>query len=109
MWDKRAVRVYNKLGRAYGFSVDNAYVLNVETGQAFFLTAAVYTNHNGTLPGSVLCARISLRKRPLLIALRLARTRPPPSGVLPTELVGRAQMRERIYGYALGHTRSYFP
>jgi hypothetical protein len=50
VWDKRAVRVYNKLGRAFGFSVDNAYVLNVETGQAFFLTAAIYTNDNGALP-----------------------------------------------------------
>lgn len=74
VWDKRAVRVYNKLGRAYGFSVDNAYVLNMETGQAFFLTAAVYTNDNGTVPGSVLWVPIRLPK----LALRLARTLPPP-------------------------------
>jgi hypothetical protein len=86
VWDKRAVRVYNKLGRAYGFSVDNAYVLNVETGQAFFLTAAVYTNHNGTVPGSFWWTQIGLCNRPLPIALLLATTLPAPEQCPPFRL-----------------------
>ena len=45
------VRIYNKLGQAYGFSLDNAYVEDTtETGRtAFFLTACLYTNRNGVL------------------------------------------------------------
>mmetsp|Transcript_11694 Transcript_11694/g.29810 ORF Transcript_11694/g.29810 Transcript_11694/m.29810 type:complete len:426 (-) Transcript_11694:88-1365(-) len=45
--DLRAIRIYNKLGQAYGFSLDNAYVVDVEKGTSFFLTASIYTNANG--------------------------------------------------------------
>ena len=45
--------VANKIGRAYGFSVDNAYVCNKETGAAFFLAAAVETNANGVVNDDV--------------------------------------------------------
>ena len=41
--------VANKLGRAYGFSVDNAYVSDADTGRAFFLAACVETNANGVV------------------------------------------------------------
>jgi hypothetical protein len=44
-----SLRVYNKLGQAYGFSLDNAYVEDAETGRSFFLTACLYTNRNGVL------------------------------------------------------------
>ncbi|CAM6091948.1 unnamed protein product [Calypogeia fissa] len=43
---KGAIRIYNKIGRAYGFTVDNAYVLDIETGESFFLAAVLYTNKN---------------------------------------------------------------
>lgn len=44
-----ALRVYNKIGQAYGFSTDNSYILDIETGQSFFLSASLYTNKNGIL------------------------------------------------------------
>ncbi len=39
----------SKSGRAYGFLVENAYVLDARTGRSFFLTAAMYANANGRL------------------------------------------------------------
>lgn len=42
-------RIYNKVGMAYGFVTENAYVVHTPTGEAFFLAATVYTNANGTL------------------------------------------------------------
>ncbi|KAK3271958.1 hypothetical protein CYMTET_19720 [Cymbomonas tetramitiformis] len=47
--DKSALRIYNKLGRAYGFSIDNAYVTDIESGRSFFLSAVIYTNANDVL------------------------------------------------------------
>lgn len=46
---KGALRIFNKIGRAYGFTIDNSYVFDVETGRSFFLTAVLYTNANGVL------------------------------------------------------------
>jgi hypothetical protein len=43
------LRVYGKTGRAYGFTVENSYVVDERTGRSFFLTAALYTNPNQTL------------------------------------------------------------
>ena len=43
------VRVYDKIGRAYGFTVENAYVEDRRTGRGFFLAVVVYTNPNGVL------------------------------------------------------------
>ena len=48
-----AVRIANKLGQAYGFTLDNAMICDVETGRTFFLAACVYTNENGTLNDDV--------------------------------------------------------
>jgi hypothetical protein len=46
-------RIANKVGRAYGFSIENAYVEDRATGRAFFVTAVVYTNGNGVLNDGV--------------------------------------------------------
>jgi hypothetical protein len=37
-------RIYSKFGQAYGFVVANAYIVDVESGRAFFLAASVYAN-----------------------------------------------------------------
>lgn len=47
------VRIYNKVGRAYGFSIENAYLVDEATGRAFFLAAVLYTNPNGVLNDGV--------------------------------------------------------
>ena len=46
---KDRLRIYNKIGCAYGFSVENAWVVDRETGRSFFLAAALYTNADGIL------------------------------------------------------------
>ncbi len=43
------IRVANKVGRAYGFSIENAYVEKLPTGEGFFLAAVLYTNSDGVL------------------------------------------------------------
>ena len=40
------VRVYNKIGQAYGTSTDSAYIKNYKEDVEFFLTATIYTNRN---------------------------------------------------------------
>ncbi len=40
------VTIYNKIGQAYGFTTDNAYIVNRDRGVEFFLSATVYTNEN---------------------------------------------------------------
>lgn len=42
------VRISNKLGQAYGFTIDSAYIECSLTGRSFLLTAGVYTNKNDT-------------------------------------------------------------
>lgn len=42
------VRISNKLGQAYGFTIDSAYIECSLTGRSFLLTAGVYTNKNNT-------------------------------------------------------------
>ncbi|MEM7583607.1 MAG: serine hydrolase [Acidobacteriota bacterium] len=46
---KARLRIYNKIGQAYGFSVENAYVTDRATGRGFFLAAVIYTNRDGIL------------------------------------------------------------
>lgn len=41
--------VYDKVGLAYGFTIENAYVVNKRTGKSFFLTATIHTNSDGVL------------------------------------------------------------
>ena len=43
---KTDVRVYNKIGQAYGTSTDSAYIKNYKEDIEFFLTATIYTNNN---------------------------------------------------------------
>jgi hypothetical protein len=43
------VEITGKIGRAYGFSIENAYVLNPRTGRAVFVAAVLYTNADGVL------------------------------------------------------------
>ncbi len=45
----RHLRIYNKVGRAYGFSIENAYVEDLRTGRGFFLAAVLYTNADGVV------------------------------------------------------------
>ena len=46
---KERLTIYNKVGQAYGFSVENAYVEDTASGRGFFLAAVVYTNADGVL------------------------------------------------------------
>jgi hypothetical protein len=41
------IRITNKIGQAYGFLNDIAYVQDLEVGVAFFLSASVYVNADG--------------------------------------------------------------
>jgi len=43
------IRIFNKIGLAYGFTVDNAYVADFENKIEFLLSAVLYTNENQTL------------------------------------------------------------
>ena len=40
------VRVFNKVGQAYGYLIDNAYVVDFEAGVEFLLTAVIQVNRN---------------------------------------------------------------
>ena len=51
--DPARIRIWNKVGLAYGFTVENACVQDVETGRCFFVAAALYTNPNRTLNDGV--------------------------------------------------------
>ncbi|MGE5363651.1 MAG: serine hydrolase [Bacteroidota bacterium] len=41
------IRIYNKVGDAYGYMIDNAYVVDQEKGVEFLLTAVIYVNEDG--------------------------------------------------------------
>ena len=41
------VRIFNKVGLAYGYLTDNAYIVDFERGVEFLLTATVLVNENG--------------------------------------------------------------
>lgn len=43
------IRIYNKVGMAYGFLIDNAYIVDTKNKIEFFLTASVYSNDNQIL------------------------------------------------------------
>ena len=43
------VRIYNKIGQAYGFLIDNACIVDSLRGVEFLLTAVVYANADGVL------------------------------------------------------------
>ncbi len=43
------IRVFNKIGGAYGFLIDNAYIVDFKKGIEFFLSAVIYVNDNNIL------------------------------------------------------------
>ena len=47
------VRVYNKIGQAYGTSTDSAFIKNYKEGIEFFLTATIYTNKNEVINDNI--------------------------------------------------------
>jgi hypothetical protein len=47
--DPGRVREYSKIGQAYGFTTENAWIVDEATGRAFFLAATLYTNEDGVL------------------------------------------------------------
>lgn len=44
-----SLRVFNIVGRAYGFLIDCAYIVDLKSGLEFFLTCAIYVNKNGRI------------------------------------------------------------
>ena len=40
------IRIFNKVGRAYGYLIDDAYVVDFEAGVEFLLTAVIQVNAN---------------------------------------------------------------
>ena len=43
------IRIFNKVGLAYGFLLDNAYVVDFKNNIEFFLSAVIYGNENEIL------------------------------------------------------------
>lgn len=43
------IRIFNKIGNAYGFTIDNAYIADFENNVEFALSAVIYTNENEIL------------------------------------------------------------
>ncbi|MCU0448713.1 MAG: class A beta-lactamase-related serine hydrolase [Bernardetiaceae bacterium] len=41
------IRIFNKVGNAYGYLIDNAYVVDFDRGIEFLLTAVIYVNEDG--------------------------------------------------------------
>ena len=46
---KKKITIFNKTGQAYGFSTENAWIVNGDSGDGFFLAATLYTNADGVL------------------------------------------------------------
>ncbi|XOV89144.1 MAG: serine hydrolase [Pseudomonadota bacterium] len=42
------IRIYNKIGQAYGYLIDNAYIVDEAAGIEFFLAAVINVNRNRT-------------------------------------------------------------
>ena len=43
----KSVRIFNKVGDAYGYLIDNAYVVDFDRGIEFMLSAVIYCNSDG--------------------------------------------------------------
>ncbi len=43
----KSIRIFNKVGDAYGFLIDNAYIVDFEKKVEFMLTAIIYCNSDG--------------------------------------------------------------
>jgi len=44
---KTNIRIFNKIGNAYGYLVDNAYIVDFSRGVEFMLTAVIHVNQDG--------------------------------------------------------------
>jgi len=49
----REFELYDKSGQAYGFTIENAYVVEKRSGRAFFLAVTIYANADGVLNDDV--------------------------------------------------------
>lgn len=47
------IRVYNKIGQAYGTSTDSAFIKNYKEDVEFFLSATIYTNENKVINDNI--------------------------------------------------------
>jgi hypothetical protein len=43
------IRIFNKIGDAYGFTIDNAYIVDLDNNIEFAVSAVIYTNQNEIL------------------------------------------------------------
>lgn len=43
----RNIRIFNKVGNAYGYLIDNAYIVDFDKNIEFFLSAVIYVNSDG--------------------------------------------------------------
>jgi Beta-lactamase enzyme family len=43
----KSIRIFNKVGDAYGFLIDNAYIVDFEKGVEFMLSVTIYCNSDG--------------------------------------------------------------
>lgn len=43
------IRIFNKVGDAYGYLIDNAYIVDFDQGVEFLLSAVIYCNSDGIL------------------------------------------------------------
>ena len=43
------IKIFNKVGLAYGFVIDNAYIIDMRNNVEFLLTAVIYSNPNETM------------------------------------------------------------
>jgi hypothetical protein len=43
------IRIFNKVGDAYGYLIDNAYIVDFDQGVEFLLSAIIYCNSDGIL------------------------------------------------------------
>ena len=46
---RERLQIHNKVGQAYGFTTENAWVVDRQTGRGFFLAVSLYTNADGVL------------------------------------------------------------
>lgn len=44
---KTNIRIFNKIGNAYGYLIDNAYIVDFNRGIEFMLTAVIHVNQDG--------------------------------------------------------------
>lgn len=42
-----SIRIFNKIGGAYGYLIDNAYIVDFDKGVEFLLSAVIYCNEDG--------------------------------------------------------------